>query len=152
MMGRRARVWSGLAMVLLAGLLADSARSGHGHNESTPIYSHGCDGREAETEASLYELVRLVTDQGAMAVGDRLRCAVQAHPKLATRLLIPLVATSNREASLMAAKMLGEIGPDASAAVPRLSRCCAHPTKTRARWPRRRSPTWGRRRRVRYRR
>jgi HEAT repeat protein len=120
MQGRRVCRWSGLFVVLFVGLLAGPAWSGHGRNESTLIYSHGCGGRKAETEASLRELVRLLTGQGAMAVGDRLRCAVQAHPKLATRLLIPLVATSNHEASLMAAKMLGEIGPDASAAVPRL--------------------------------
>ena len=120
MTGRRARVWSGLLVVLIAGLPAGPAWSGHGHNESTPNYSHGCSVREAETEAKLRELLRLLRRQGAMAVGDRLRCAVQAHPKLATRLLIPLVASVNRDASLMAAKMLGEIGPDASAAVPRL--------------------------------
>ncbi len=120
MQGRRVCRWSGLFVVLFTGLLAGPAWSGHGRNESTLIYSHGCGGREAETEASLRELVRLLKGQGAMAVGDRLRCAVQAHPKLAIRLLIPLVATSNHEASLMAAKMLGEIGPDASAAVPRL--------------------------------
>ena len=99
MMRRRIPVWSGLPVVFLAGLLAGPAWSGHGHNESTPIYSHACGGREAETEASLRELVRLLKGRGAMAVGDRLRCAVQAHPKLATHLLIPLVATSNREAS-----------------------------------------------------
>jgi HEAT repeat protein len=59
---------------------------------------------------------------GAMAVGDRLRCAVQAQPELAVRLLVPLVGSQNREASLMAAKMLGELGPAASPAVPGLVR------------------------------
>ena len=123
MPGRGACVSSGVLVALFAGLLAGPAWSGHGHNESTPNYSHGCSNREAETETSLRELVRLLTRrQGVMAVGDRLRCAVQANPKLATRLLIPLVATGNRDASLMAAKMLGEIGPDASAAAPRLIR------------------------------
>jgi HEAT repeat protein len=105
---------------LLVSFLASPAWAGHGQHETTPNYAQGCGGREPESEASLRELVRLLSGRhGVMAVGDRLRCAVQAHPALAMRLLIPLVAGSG-DASLMAAKMLGEIGPDASAAVPRL--------------------------------
>jgi hypothetical protein len=46
MLRRRAPVWNGLLVVFLVGLLAGPAWSGHGHNESAPIYSHGCDGRE----------------------------------------------------------------------------------------------------------
>jgi len=120
---RWAYLKSAVSVLLFAALVAGPAWAGHGRHESRPDNVRGCGGRVPETEASLRELVRLLTDRnGVLAIGDRLRCAVQTHPKLAIRLLTPLVASYNRDASLMAAKMLGEIGPEASGAVPRLIR------------------------------
>ena len=76
---------AGVALVL-ACVCASPAWSGHDPDEATPRYSGGCSGREAETEASLRELVQLLTGRnGVMAVGDRLRCAVHAHPDLAKK-------------------------------------------------------------------
>ena len=46
---------------------------------------------------------------------------MQAHAALATRLLIPLLDSPQRDARLLAAKLLGELGPSARAAVPGLT-------------------------------
>ena len=83
----------------------------------------GCEERAPETKASLRALVRGLQghdDPRMMASWDRLDCAVHHHPQLALRLLLPLVGSDDRFASLAAAKAVGRIGPAASAAVPRL--------------------------------
>jgi hypothetical protein len=83
----------------------------------------GCAERAPETQASLRALVRDLQghdDPRMMASWDRLRCAVHQHPQLALRLLLPLVGSGDRFAALAAAKVVGQIGPAASAAVPRL--------------------------------
>ena len=91
--------------------LSNPALAGHGVHESLPNYDQGCASRAPENESSLRELVRLLQGRhGVMAVGDRLRCAVQAQPDLAMQLLIPLIGSRNRDVSLSAAKMMGQLG------------------------------------------
>ena len=83
----------------------------------------GCAERAPETQESLRALVRNLQghdDPRMMASWDRLRCAVHRHPQLALQLLLPLVGSGDRYAALAAAKIVGRIGPAASAAVPRL--------------------------------
>ena len=121
MRDRRQRWVSGVGLLLVL-TLAAPAWSGHGKNESTPNYSAGCSSRDPETPRSLRELLELLQGpHGVMSVGDRLRCAVQKHPGLALRLLLPLLESRHRDVALMAAKMLGELGPQASRRSPGLA-------------------------------
>ena len=78
----------------------------------SPPLPPGCGQRAPETQENLRELVEGLVgldDPRMLPSTDRLRCAVARHPDLALALMLPLLMSGDRYATLMAAKMIGAL-------------------------------------------
>ena len=112
-----------LTSVLGLCLVVGPATGARATDAADPPRSLRCDQRPAETEQILLELLEILVssqDPRRFGVGDRLPCAIHAHPKLALRLLVPLLRNGDPIVRATAAKALGELGPEAAGAVPGL--------------------------------
>jgi len=117
-----------LASVLGLCLVVGPATGARATDAADPPRSLRCDQRPAETEQILLELVEILVssqDPRRFGVGDRLLCTIHAHPKLALRLLVPLLQNDDPVVRATAAKALGELGPEGALGVPALQAALA---------------------------